>query len=386
MKFKPESIGKIFLLLGILLSLSFLSKKIKSKEDDLNLKFNTNSINKYLLEHDEILSSNKPILWVHIPRELNARKINNFGSPNSNDLNMSYIYLTIRSIIEKCGNSFTICLIDDDSFGKLLPGWEINLDKLRTPILENVRIMGFLKLLYLYGGLLCPHSFLCQRDMIDLYNLSLTNNKAISFEKKNKGSSNISSEFIPNVHFLGTFPQNDTIKELSSFMEELISKDNTHESQFLERVGMQCQKYVDNNKISKLDGSLIGIKKSNKKDVLLEDLMSSDYIEFDKTKYGILIPTITQRKYEWFNYLSAHEILNSDILISKQILLTLGEDQTGINETPNSEIEKNNLTRNISPQEMKKINDSNVGYWETPLGAPVWGLKPNNLGDHLIKK
>ena len=123
LKIKPESIGKILLLIGILASLSYISKHIKSKEDELNKEFNANSINKYLLEQEEILKSSKPILWIHIPREKNARKINNLASPNSDNLNMPYVYLTVRSIIEKCGKSFTICLIDDDSFKKLLPGW-----------------------------------------------------------------------------------------------------------------------------------------------------------------------------------------------------------------------------------------------------------------------
>ena len=44
------------------------------------------------------------------------------------------------------------------------------------------------------------------------------------------------------------------------------------------------------------------------------------------------------------------------------------------------------MTQNMSKQEMKEINNANVGYWETPLGAPVWGLKPIHLGDHLLKK
>jgi hypothetical protein len=389
LKIKPESIGKILLLIGILASLSYVSKHIKSKEDDLNKEFNTNSINKYLLEQDEILKSSKPILWIHIPRETNARQINNLGSPNSNDLNMPYVYLTVRSIIEKCGKSFTICLIDDDSFKKLLPGWEIDLDKLKNPILDNVRTMGFLKLLYLYGGVLCPHSFLCQRDMIDLYNLSYTNSIAISFEKRNNGTSNIVSDYVPNVRFMASYPLNDTIKQLCSFMEELISKDNTHESQFLERIGMQCEKYVKTNKISKHCGSLIGIKMANNKDVQLEDLMTSDYVEFSENRYGIFIPQINRPKFEWFNYLNAREIMSSDTTIGKQILLTLGDEivaEDGIQETPNFDIDKNILPQNMKPQEMKQINNSHVGYWETPLGVSVWGLKPNNLGDYLLKK
>lgn len=388
-KFKPETIGKILLLIGMLASLSYVSKRIKSKEDELNKEFNANSINQYLLDHDDILKSSKPIVWIHIPREKNAKKIKNLGSPNSDDLNMPYVYLTVRSIIEKCGKSFTICLIDDDSFRKLLPGWEIDLDKLKNPILDNIRTLGLLKLLYLYGGILCPHSFLCQRDMIDLYNLSFTNSIAISFEKQNISISNIVSDYVSNVRFMVSYPLNDTIKQLCSFMEELISKDNTQESTFLERIGMHCEKFVNNTQISKQCGSYIGVKKANNKDVQLEDLMTSDYVEFSESRYGILIPQINRPKFEWFNYLNAREIMSSDTTIGKQILLTLGDEivvEDKIQETPNFDIDKNILPQNMKPQEMKQIHDSHIGYWETPLGAPVWGLKPNNLGDHLLKK
>lgn len=389
LKIKPESIGKILLLFGMLISLSYISKHIKSKEEDLNKEFNANSINKYLLEQDEIIKSSKPIIWIHIPREKNVRKTNNLSQPNSDNLNMPYVYLTVRSIIEKCGKSFTICLIDDDSFEKLLPGWEIDLGKLMNPILDNVRTLGLLKLLYLYGGVLCPHSFLCQKDMIDIYNLSYTKSIAVSFEKKNNGTSNIVSNYVPNVRFMASYPLNDTIKQLTNFMEELISKDSTHESLFLERIGMQCEKYVKAEKLSKQCGSLIGIKKANNLEVQLKDLMTSDYIEFSDNRYGILIPKINRPKFEWFNYLNAREIMSSDTTIGKQILLTLGDEiviHDEIQHTPNFNIDKNILSQNMKPQEMKQINDSHVGYWETPLGATVWGLKPNNLGDNLLQK
>jgi hypothetical protein len=389
LKIKPESIGKIILLLGMLATLSYVSKQLKIKEDTINTEFNNDTINNYLLEQNSLLKSTKPILWIHIPRELNARKHNNFGSPNSTDLNKPYIYLTIRSIIQNCENSFTICLIDDNSFQKLLPGWDINLEKIQSPILDNVRNMGLLKLLYLYGGMLCPKSFLCQKDLIDFYNLSLKQNQIISFEKQNTGLSFDNTNYIPNIQFISTFPQNDSIKILSTFMEELISTDNTHETQFLERIGMQYEKLVQSSKISKQNGKLIGIKTSNNKDVHLENLMSSDFVDFDNEKYGILIPDINKRKYEWFIYLNAHEIMSSDTTIGKQFLITLGNQiipPKNIKETPNYNIKNNNLTQNLSQQKMEEIINANIGHWETPLGAPVWGLKPNNLGDHILKK
>lgn len=388
-KIKPESIGKILILLGMLASLSYISKQLKMQEHETIKEFNENSIEHYLLEHNDILKSNKPILWVHIPRELNARKWCNFGSPNSENLNMPYIYLTVRTIIEKCSPSFTICLIDDDSFAKLLPGWGIEMDKLKNPILDNVRTMGLLKLIYLYGGVLCPKSFLCQQDMIDLYNLSSNKQQLIAFEKKNKGIHNAEVSYVPDIRFIASYPQNETVKQLSNYMEELISTDNTQETQFLERIGMECEKYVKAGKMSKQCGKMIGVKKTNGKEVLIEDLMSSDFIEFQDNKMGLYIPEINKRKYEWFVYLNAHEIMSSDTTIGKQILLTLGEElvhQNVIKDTPQFELDKNIMTQNMSKQEMKEINNANVGYWETPLGAPVWGLKPIHLGDHLLKK
>lgn len=389
LKFKPETIGKIVFLIGILFSLSYVSKQIKSTEDNFNKNLNTNSINQYLLEHDDIIKSSKPILWIHIPREKNCRKSNSFGSPNSDNLNMPYIYLTVRSIIEKCSKSFTICLIDDNSFEKLLPAWEINLSKIKNPILDNVRTMGLLKLLYLYGGLLCPCSFLCQKDLIDFYNLSYKNNTVVSFEQYNNTLSNITSNYVTNINFMASFPQNDTIKQLSSYMEQLISKDNTYESKILGRLGIQCDKYVNDNKISNQCGSLIGIKNENNTLIQIDDLFSSNFIHFNDAKYGILIPPINRPKFEWFNCLSAYEILTSDTAIGKQFLLTLGEEfvfQNSVQETPNFDIDKNIILQNMKPQEMKQIKETHIGFWETPLGAPVWGLKPNNLGNHLLKK
>lgn len=392
-KIKPQSIGKILLLIGMLAALSYISKNLKTKEDTLNNQLNSNYIKNYLLDHNEILKSTKPIIWIHIPREKNARKWDNFASPNSDNLNMPFIYLTVRSIIEKCNESFTICLIDDDSFAKLLPGWEINLDKIKGPTLDNVRTMGFLKLLFLYGGILCPNSFLCQRNLIDLYNLSYTNDIAVSFQMKNVSTSNTLYQYLPNIRFMVSYPQNETIKQLSSFMEQVISRDNTNETQFLQRIGMQCQNLVNNNKISLHDGSLIGIKNANNKDVLLENLFSSDFVNFDDNRYGILIPDIQRRKFEWFNYLNAYEIMSSDTTIGKQILLTLGNNMehndnvdNSVKETPNFNIDVNTLTQNISLDEIHAIHNTNIGYWNTPLDAPIWGLKPNFLGNNLIKK
>ena len=55
---------------------------------------------------------------------MNARWWKSFGSRNTKCLNQPYQYLTIKSIVDKCGEHFNICLIDDKSFEKLIPRLE----------------------------------------------------------------------------------------------------------------------------------------------------------------------------------------------------------------------------------------------------------------------
>ena len=61
-------------------------------------------------------------------------------------LNLSYIQLTIASIIKHCGSDFKICLIDDTSFKSLIPEWKHNLEKMGSPVKEKVRLLAKLKL------------------------------------------------------------------------------------------------------------------------------------------------------------------------------------------------------------------------------------------------
>ena len=49
------------------------------------------------------------------------------------------------------------------------------MNKLSNPILENMRVLGLMKLIYNYGGLNVPYSFVCYKDLITLYNNSLSN-------------------------------------------------------------------------------------------------------------------------------------------------------------------------------------------------------------------
>ena len=155
----------IFLILTTLGMLYDRYKKKYEPDDELS-KYHL--VQKYLLNEDTILTG-KPILWVHTDHGVNARKWEDFGSRNTEKLNQKYIELCIETVIKHCSQSFNVCLINDDSFSKLIPSWNLDLDKLSNPVKTHMRSLGILKLLYYYGGMVVPNSMIVMKDLKPLY-------------------------------------------------------------------------------------------------------------------------------------------------------------------------------------------------------------------------
>ena len=357
----------IFIFLGVLYK-SFENKRISLENKD-----NNEQIQKYLLDDVTLAKSKKPILWIHVPYEYNSRNWLSFGSRSSLDLNQPYLYLTVKSIISKCDNSFTICIIYDSSFEKLITGWNINMTKITNPILDNMRKLGLIKLLYKYGGLLCPISFLCMKDLIGLYTKGINNNKMFLCETNNHNITTTSYQFYPSLSFCGSQKENQMIQILIDFIQRNMSNDFTAASHFLGDFDRFCEKKIKNNEINMIDGIEIGIKTDQEDPILLEDLMSQQYLKLYPETYGILIPSdqiLKRTKYEWFAKLSAPQILESNTIIGNYLLLA---------NTPDSKNDVNIL-------KPYKENKKWVGFWKTPLVNGLYGLKPNMLGDNMIKQ
>ena len=164
----------ILIVLGILYR-KFEDKRLKEENSE-----NYKTIQKYLLDDVTLAKSKKPILWIHVPYEYNSRKWLSFGSRSSLDLNQPYLYLTVKSIIARCDDSFTICIIDDNAFERLIPGWSVDMTRISDPILANMRTLGLMKLLHIYGGLLCPISLLILSKDHCFISLTISYNKYVS--------------------------------------------------------------------------------------------------------------------------------------------------------------------------------------------------------------
>ena len=101
-----------------------------------------------------------------------------------------------------------------DSFNKLIPNWELNVSTVAEPSRDKVRLLAILKLLYLYGGMLVPSSFLCLRSLDSLYQNTIHSPFIISNLDK---TSNPDRDFLPDPTFIGCGKTDDCIKEFIQF-------------------------------------------------------------------------------------------------------------------------------------------------------------------------
>jgi len=337
---------------------------------------NNEAIQNYLLDDVTLAKSKKPILWIHVPYEYNSRNWLSFGSRSSFNLNQPYLYLTVKSIITQCENSFTVCIFDDNTFHRLIPGWDINMTSISDPILANMRTLGFMKLLYIYGGVMCPISFLCMKDLNGLYYKGTRSKKMFVCETTDRNITSTDFDYYPSITFCGAPKECETVKMACDFIQRTMSTDYTAESKFLGSFDRWCQKRIQNKEINMIDGVEIGTKTIDEKPILIDDLMSNQYLNLYKGTYGILIPAdevLKRKNYEWFARLSAKQAMQSNTIIGSYLLLANAPDAKG------------GILEPYEPIANKEIEDKFVGFWKTPDFPGLYGLKPNFLGDNLIK-
>lgn len=259
-------------------------------------------------DHDHI---RKPILWIHLNYEINCRNWENFYSRNTRALNQGYVYLTIKTIIDRCKDSFHICLIDDNTFDKLNSDWLPKHKNVAEPLKSYFRFLSKCKLLHNYGGMFVPASFICFRDLIDLYSYHDDRVVMNSDKRMLEDTSCFLSchQHSPRMESFITYIHNNILKE--GFGSESIY------------FSSKLDDWMKKN-ITYIDGKEIGLKTKHNKLIPLEMLMSTNYLPIEKDIFGIWIPQgeILQRvQYGWFPRLSPEQVLKSDMIISKYLLL-----------------------------------------------------------------
>ena len=167
-KSDPKRISFYFFIFIIVLIISTFGKMIADKFDRFKIDDEYELIRKYLL-NDTSYGNNKPKLWIH-SKYINRSQVwisNESSCPT--ELEHPYINLTVESIVKYCHHDFNICLIDDNSFSKLIPEWNDDINSLPDPHKKNHRDLGMVTLLYIYGGIIVPNSFLCIKNLKEMF-------------------------------------------------------------------------------------------------------------------------------------------------------------------------------------------------------------------------
>ena len=250
-----------------------------------------------MLNDSPLYGYNRPKIWIHTKYEVNARKWKDFYSRNTTDLNQPYIHLTIKTIIDHCGKDFNICLIDDESFSKLLPSWDIDLNLVAEPNKAYLRELGILQLIYFYGGMTVPNSFVCTKNMKQLYETGTAWNKPFVCENINRNTNLLNSKgnklFSPDLSFVGASKNDPVILELIEYIKSRNHSGHySNENVFIGDLSYWCESAIQSQKMNLQGGELIGVKNNQGKQILLENLMEEAYIQFHPDSYGILIPKV----------------------------------------------------------------------------------------------
>ena len=268
-------------------------------------------IDSYFYSDSYIKESKKRKIWIHIPFEKNARKWANFGSRTSTDLNLAYMTLCIKSIIDTCGDQYDIIIFDDTNIPQLIDT-EIDLLKLSGALKDKYREICLLQVIYDYGGIIVPPSLYLKKSLKTLdktdiwYVAEICNQDNVSY-----------ADMIPSTLFTGSNIKNAELNAYINYQSEQIKND------FGEHSLHYNTNYMKTHNINYIDGKITGVKDRFNKPILLEDLMENKNILLDENNVGLYIPhsqLIKRRKYNWFCALSAEEVLKSNTFIARYML------------------------------------------------------------------
>jgi len=324
MKISLQQILMILILLIIGYAYSMYTGKLNNEneieERDLIQQFLANDVNK--------MDRTKPFIWIPIEYEVNGRQWLNFSSRNTTNLNQPYLYLTIRSIIEKCGDSFNICIIDDNVFNKLLPNWSIIVSRLTNPLRSHMRELAMAKLLNKYGGMRLPPSFICFDDLITLYELGVNTETASGggvFVTEMVSNNVLSSSlaYTPSSKIMGCAKNSELMKRYIEYLEVLITKDYTEDMDFDGKISKWFYNEISKETVNVIKPELIGAKKMDDSPVILDELLSDSNIDISKDSFGIYIngcELLRRQNFGWFVRMSPEQVLESNTQIAKYLL------------------------------------------------------------------
>jgi hypothetical protein len=291
-------------------------KYYKKKYDTNVIEFKKENvdIDVYFFSELYLKKSKNRKLWIHLPFEKNSREWESFGSRTSHKLNLAYMTLCIKSIIDWCGQSYDIIIYDDTNIPVLLPETKVNLMKLSGSLLDKYRELCKLQILHMYGGVMVPPTLFLRKNIKEIDNPNMW------YVCETYNDDNVSySNLTHSTELMGSNAENVELNKYIQIYANELTKD------FVENYNFDMNYFKQNN-IPYIDGKLIGTKTRYNDKITIEDLMSNKKIILDKQHVGLYIPheqLMKRRVYNWYCKLSEEEVLKCQVFISYYMLSTM---------------------------------------------------------------
>lgn len=312
-----------------LLLLVFVFNKFKTYYSNNENAVNYKQVRQHLLNgsRDPLALTNKRVMWIHTKNEINSSNWASFGSRNTTNLNQPYKLITLKTILDKCGKDFDIYLIDDNSFEKLIPNWKIKINDVAEPVRSNIRRLAMARLLKTYGGMVVPSSFICLKNLRNIYDSAIKETGIFVGELMNAGNSGPSKNpnlSYPSMRLMGCKKNCSAINNYVKHLEKLNSTDYTAESSFIGDDVEWCMEKITNSEMKMIPGHLLGARDAQDRIITFEQLMGNSYLDVSSEAVGIYIPddeVLRRTKYQWFARLSPGQALTSDTNIGKYLVI-----------------------------------------------------------------
>lgn len=264
----------------------------------------------------------KPKIFVHLPLERNERNWESFGSRTSTSMNMSIVYLNIKSIIRHCGHYYDVVIMDNQNMHDILEMYNLHDDFSDSNIesLDNYQRKKWenyckSKILYEFGGAMFEPYFYfvkCPDKSV------LQPNKMTITKYTNEGLLNTNIDSIALPYNYMASPRKS--KDLDIHLDYLYhSHKNMHR--------FQTEKYeksmLNYEKLNIVDPKVFGIQNKQSNPIYYTDLLSSQTnIKFSPNMVAIYVNIEMlnhETKNAWFLRLSPEQLLASNTLIGKHI-------------------------------------------------------------------
>jgi hypothetical protein len=104
----------------------------------------------------------------------------------------------------------------------------------------------------------------------------------------------------------------------------MTAHDYTSESIFLGTKDKWCLEQANKNVLQIIKSEMLGARDINKKIITLDNLMGDQFLEILSSAAGVYVPEkeiLKRTAYQWFARLDAQQVLDSDTMIGKLLLV-----------------------------------------------------------------